>query len=248
VAFDFLGTFNASQFKRLQAFAQAQLGDIPGRLNHLAAEQARVGSVVFQFNQSVVVSYFASPSDSYIGRLLAVYEILGGDAFYDLPLRQAKSQALYLLPGDETHSAQVMSNGRVVGTQGLMDAASAIPVQQIRDWMNDSIQYKREALERKIRRALDYSDQLGTEMALLNVIQGKDSVDGSLANLIAAINTLITSQQYRAIADDKGQDPTGNYAYAPYIGLEPGPKRTTVDGFYRTFQGYVTPNDGVDGT
>ena len=161
-------------------------------------------------------------------------------------MRQAKSQALFLMSGDETRAANMLSNGRVVGTQGLMDAASAIPVQQIREWMNDSIQYKREALERKIRRALDYSDQLGTEMALLNTIQASDQVDGSLANLLAAINTLITSQQYRAIADDQGKDPTGNYAYAPYIGLEPGPERPNVDGHYRTFSGYVTPNDGVN--
>jgi hypothetical protein len=241
-----LGTFNASQFKRLQTFAQAQLADIPGRLAHLAAEQARVGNVLFQFNQSVVVSYAVSDPDSYIGRLFAVYEILGGDAFYDLPLRQSQTQALFLMKGDESHSAQLISNGKVVGTQGLMDADSAIPVQQIRAWMNDSIQYKREAIERKIRRALDYADQLAAEAQLLNTIQGDATTTGSLANLIAAINALITSQNYRAIADDKGQDPTGNYAYAPYIGLEPGPARTVVDGFYRAFQGYVTPNDGLD--
>ena len=41
-------------------------------------------------------------------------------------------------------------------------------------------------------------------------------------------------------------DPMGNYAYAPYSGLEPGPKRTTIDGYYRTSTGYVTPNDGLD--
>ncbi len=246
MAFDFLGTFNQSQFTRLQTFAQAQLADIPGRLAHIAAEQARVGNVVFQFNQSVVVSYAVSDPDSYIGRLFAVYEILGGDAFYDLPLRQSQTQALYLLPWDESHSAQMLSNGKVVGTQGLMDADSAIPVQQMRAWMNDSLQYKRESIERKIRRALDYTDQLAAEAQLLNTILGSATAPGSLANLIAAINTLITSQNYRAIADDKGQAPTGNYAYAPYIGLEPGPQRTTIEVYYRAFQGYVTPNDGLN--
>jgi hypothetical protein len=246
VSSDFLGTFNKSQLNRLVTLARGQVADIPARLTHLAAEQARVGSVVFKFNMATVVSYIPSPSDSYVGRLLRLYEVLGGDAFYDLAVRQKNSQALFLQRTDETRKAQVMSNGKVIATDGLADAPSAVLIQRMRGWMTDALAGKRENLERKIRKAIDYSDQLSDEMALLKTIKQAASVDGSLENLITQVNTLITDRQYRSISDDKGMDPDGTMTHAPFAPLEPGPDRPTVTGYYRTHDGYVTPNDGSD--
>lgn len=243
MAFDWLGTFNKSQHDRLVKYALAQVGDTTARIAHLTAEQARIGNVVFNYDKASVVSFTTSPADSYIGRLLRVYMVLGGDPNFDLKLRQM-SQAHYLMRADETRAAQVRSDGTVVTGEGLADAPSAVLVQQLREWMSDTLQYKREALERKIRRALDYSDQLGTEILLLKTIQGNSSVDGSAANVIASINSLLSERTYRAIADDGGKDPDGTLTHAPYAGLEPGPKRTVIDGFFRTLSGYVQPNDG----
>ena len=246
MANDFLGTFNQSMLNRLVKYARAQVKDIPGRLQHLAAEQARVGSVVFKFDKANVVSYVPSPSDSYVGRLLRLYEVLGGDAFYDLAVRAKNSQALFLQRSDETRKAQLMSNGRVVSSEGLADAPSAVLIQQMRDWMHDSLQYKRENLERKIRKAIDYSDQIAEEIQVLQAIQSAETADGSLENLIAQVNKLISDRYYRAISDDKGMDPNGTMTHAPYAPLEPGPARPIIDGYYRTHDGYVTPNDGSD--
>jgi hypothetical protein len=248
MAHDFLGTFNLSMFNRLIAYARAQVTDIPARLTHLAAEQARVGSVVFKFDKATVVSYIPSPSDSYVGRLLRLYEVLGGDPFFDLAIRQKNSQAIFRQRADETRKSQVLSNGRVMATEGLADAPSAVLIQQMKDWMNDTLQYKRERLERQIRRTIDYSDQIADEMTVLRTIQSAASVDGSLENLIAQVNKLMSDRYYRAISDDKGQDPDGNLTHAPYAPLEPGPGRPVIDGYYRTHDGYVTPNDGSDNT
>lgn len=244
MAFEFLGTYNLSQHTRLAKYAAAQVSDIPARIDHLTAEQARIGVIVFQYDKASVVGYEPSPETSYIGRLLRVYEVLGGDPFFDLRMRSKGSQSVFLSRSDETRPARVRSDGVVLAGEGLADAPSAVLGQQLRDWMHESLQYKRENLERKIRRALDYSDQLGDEIRLLKTIQGDVTVSGSAKNILDAIQQLINDRTYRAIADDKGQDPNGTLTHAPYIGLEPGPNRTVVDGYYRTLDGYVVPNDG----
>lgn len=244
MAFDFLGTFNLSQHGRLAKYATSQVSDIPARLNHLTAEQTRIGVVVFTYDKASVTGYEPSPANSYIGKLLRAYEVLGGDPFFDLKLRSKGSQAVFLAKADETRPARVRSDGVVLAGEGLADAPSAVLGQQLRDWMYDTLQYKREHLERKIRRAMDYADQLADEIALLKTVQGDATVDGSAQNLLQAIQALITDRTYRAIADDKSQDPDGTLTHAPYAGLEPGPSRTVIDGFYRTLDGYVVPNDG----
>ena len=248
MAFNHLGTFNGSQFKRLQAYALAQVQDIDGRIAHLSAEIARVGTIAVKFDKAAVQGYEPSPSDSYIGKLLRVYEVLGGNPFYDLKIRQKKTQALFLVRADESRAPQLRSDGAVVSTEGLADAPSALLVQQLRDWMYDSLQYKRETLERRILHALDYSDQLNDELVLLKTIKADATVSGSAQNIIDAINQLLSDRTYRAIANDGGKDPDGTLAYAPYAGLEPGPQRSVVEAYYRTLDGYVSPNDGTQNT
>jgi len=240
---DFLGTFNSSQLARLKAYALAQLQDIDARITHLSAEVARIGTITYAYDKASVTGYMPNPGNSYIGKLFRVYEVMGGNPFYDLKLRSKNVQPLYLLRADETRSAQVRSDGTVVAGEGLADAPSAILVQKVRDWMHDGIVYKREQLERKIRRALDYSDQLNDEINQLQLMKGDVATDGSVLNILDQIQQLITDRTYRAIADDAGKDPDGTLTHAPYAGLEPGPKRTVIDGYYRTLDGYVTPND-----
>lgn len=239
---DFLGTFNRSQLERLATFAQRQLADVDARIQHLTAERSRIGVLAFRFDKGDVVAYKADPPESYIGKLLSAYEMLGGDPVYDLQLRQKDTQAVFLVRADESQPARRMSDGRVVGGDALADAPSAKLVQQLYGWMDDAVQYKRESLERKLRAALDYSDQLNDEIKLLSVVKQGKEVGGSVENILDRLRQLINDRSYRAIADDKGRDPSGLMTYAPFTGLEPGPKRTSDD-YGRTLEGYVVPEE-----
>jgi hypothetical protein len=239
---DFLGTFNGSQFARLADFATKQVSDVDARIQHLTAERIRIGVISFKFDKGAVDTYNATPG-SYIGKLLAAYETLGGDPYHDLQIRaNTPTQAIHVVRGDENSSAKRMSDGRVVGTEGLADSSSALLVQKLQGWMHEAGQYKREALERKIRRALDYADQITEEIQLLGVIKQGKETDGSVANIIDQIRQLMADRNYRAISDDKGQDPNGLMAYAPYAAYEPGPSRPST-GYNRTLDGYSTPED-----
>jgi len=251
MAFDFLGTFNTSQFNRFMAFARSQTADIARRLAHLNYEKKRMGSLTFEYDEGgVPTSYVVSGvSSSYIGRLVAAYEALGGQVEFDLQVR-TRDQAVYLMEGDEVTPPQFMSNGDVVGTRGLDDKDSAELIRRSRTWMQPALHYRREYLERKVRRAIDYVDQLDDEIQTLSIIVQPDTTEYSLAYIAKEVGKLLTDTEYRSIFDDRGQDPHGKTVYAPLLaysranGATTQPSDPTFAG--RDDDGYVYPGDEGD--
>lgn len=242
MAFEFKGTFTKSQFDRFATWIRAQSTLIDGRIAHLKAEQARVGNLAFAFDSGGIPTGMASdPPQTYAGKLFGVYEALGGDAFYDLQVR-SMGQAVFKLTGDETKQPQLMSNGEVMGTPGLSDAESAELVEQSRAWVNETLAYRRDALERKVRRAIDYSDQLEAEINQLQLMKAEATVGGALEFLLAGITNLLGDRQYMAASNDATKpDPHGKAAYAPFAAYMPGPDRTEVSDYERTLDGPTVP-------
>lgn len=240
--FDFLGTFNRSQFERLAAYAREQVVHIDARIQHLSIEQLRIGFLQFSFDSAgrpVAYSTGSPGFPTYIGKLMAAYEVLGGDPFFDLQVRP-RSNPVYYPRGDEIATNKVMSNGEPIPQQGLSDATSGNLVRSMKEWMGDSLD-RLDRLERKIRRALDYSDQLQEEIEALNTIKLAAEVEGSLENIISQVNQLFSDPTYRAIHDDKGKDPFGKLIYAPMSSYEPGGGRVPSGGLVveRTLDGYT---------
>lgn len=242
MAFDFLGTFTKSQFDRFAKYVRAQTTLIDTRIAHLKAEKARVGSLGFAFDSGGTPTHMAAdPPSTYIGKLFAVYEALGGDAEFDLQVRSS-SQAIFKLTGDETKQPQLMSNGEVMGTPGLSDAQTASLMQQARAWAQGDLSYRRELIERKIRRAIDYTDQLQAEIDQLTTIKADVSVQGALEFLLSGITQSLTDRQYLAASDDSAKpDPHGKLAYAPFAAYMPGDDRTETDDYERTLDGPAVP-------
>jgi len=115
----------------------------------------------------------------------------------------------------------------------------------MRGWMSENLD-RLERIERKVRRAIDYSDQLQLEIDNLNSITNAVEVEGSLENLIALVNQLFTDPSYRAIADDKGKDPFGKVVYAPMSSYDQGGTRAPSEGLVieRGSAGYTTSGGG----
>lgn len=237
--YEFLGTFNKSQFERLAAYARDQLPTVQARILHLSAEVTRIG-VITQATDSAgrPVGYTATPKNSYLGRLIGAYEILGGDVFMDLQTR-AMADPVYLKKGTETAVPKVFSNGEPVPQAGLADAATADLVQTLKAWIVD-ISDRRARLERKIRRAIDYADQLNEEIAVLKNITATVDTPKSLESIIAAVQIYLADPTYRATLDDKGKDPYGKFAKAPLSSYEPGGEREAPEGegVEKTSDGY----------
>lgn len=232
---DYLGTFNKSQFTRLIAFARAQLPSIDGRLLHNQNELVRIGTLRFSFGaDNIPVAVTASPSTSYLGKLLAAYEVMGGNPFLDLRTRNL-DQAVFVRGGSESLPASVMSSGEVLPAKGLKDAFSSELIRSLKTSIQDTLVLRFEQLERKIRRALDYSDQLARENIQLRIYQSAATTEGSLEFVANQIEQLFGDRNYRAIFDDGGTDPMGLNSYAPFsqYDVEPsidpsvgGPERT----------------------
>lgn len=175
---------------------------------------------------------------------MSAYEVLGGDAFYHLQTR-AKGNPVYHLKGDEVSTSKVMSNGEPVPQLGLADAPSGNTVRDIKEWMSDGIE-RLERIERKVRRAIDYSDQLEDEVNLLKLVQQSVETEGSLENLIASVTMLFGDSSYRAVNDDQGKDPFGKLVYAPMSSYDQGGNRRSSDGVVveRGSSGVVIAGEG----
>jgi len=243
-----LGTFNTSQFNRLVAFARERLVLVDARIRHLTIEQQRIGFLQYAYDTAGRPTHYSTGPEgggpTYIGKLMAAYEVLGGDPFYDLQVR-SMSDPVYRLKGNEQDTAKVLSNGEPVPQPGLVDGPSGNAVRSIKAWMEDDLD-RLERLERKVRRMVDYSDQLGAEIEALQSIRGSVDTEGSLENLAASVQQLLSDPDYRAIADDKDKDPFGKFTYAPMSSYEPGGTRTAPSGvaIERTNQGYVVIGEG----
>lgn len=241
MAFDHLGTFNKSQFERFLAFSRSQLPLVDGRLAHLQAEVTRVGSVMFRYTNGVPQGFAATPTTSYLFKLLAAYEVLGGNPFIDLRVR-LKSDPVFKVKGTEATDSQIMSNGEVVGAKGLSDSPTAELMHEGKAWLSDTLKYRYDGLERKIRRAVDYSDQLKTEIATLKTITKAASVTGSLEYIAAQVNQFLADQNYRAVFDDGGADKFGFTVYAPFSSYDTGGDGARVaDTPQRQNTGFVGP-------
>jgi hypothetical protein len=227
MAFDFLGTFNKAQFDRFMAFARANLYLVDARIRHLSMEQVRVGTVVFRHDPTSgdVIGYVASDPDSYIGKLLAAYEVLGGNPFLDLDLRLINDPIFRRRGSEADGLSQYMSNGEVIGAPGLADAPSADAFREARQWLDPLLEYRFERLERKIRRAMDYYDQLQAEIDVLTAIKQGDTVPGSLEYQAKVITDMINDPLYRAI--HSGTDPRGAGNYAPFSSYDADADGTT---------------------
>ena len=243
MAFEFLGTFTASQFTRFSTWAQAQVGQIPARIQHLQAEVARIGALSFSYDAGGVPT-FVQPSDNstYIGRLFQVYEALGGDAEFDLQTRQM-GQAVFKTTGTPNSPSQLMSNGEVINSTGLQDAQSAELMRSMRDWTYDAQFYRRDLLERKIRRAMDYVDQLNEEITTLQNIQASAQTQGAIGYILNGLNQLIGNRYYLASQNDSSApDPHGKMAYAPIASYMPDVSGgSTITQYERTYDGPQVP-------
>jgi len=221
--FDWNGTFNKSQFDRFMKFARSQTALVSARIDHLEAEKIRIGTPIFKYGtDGSLVGYTADPPTSYVAKLLAAYEAQGGNPFLDLVIR-LRSDPVFRLRGDQQGMSQLMSNGEVIGQQGLADAASARLMQEAKEWLVATLDSRMGHLERKIRRSLDYYDQLDSEVKLLTAIIGNTDAEGSLEYIANGISDLISDGTYRAIYNDNGSDERGALTYAPFSAYDTGP-------------------------
>lgn len=208
MAFNFFGTFTTGQWEAFKAFSRIQERELRLRLAWLNRELVRVGvfSTAYDKTGSVPVSFTAT---GYGGKLLQAYRILGGVPEQTMLLRTRdkpvfKERATELtVDEDATVSggfSDVYSNGRRERGGQRYDSDLGIQVEKLKAWQLDSIKFKRERLEYKIKRALDYSDQIQQEIALVTQLLGTGR--GSFQDQVTSVEVVMVRPGSANIVSD----------------------------------------------
>ncbi len=143
------------------------------------------GVFVTDYEGPMPVAFAAS---GYAGKLLKAYRILGGNPekdmllrTRDLPVYKERSFSVSAEEGNVSGGfSDVYTSGRRERGGQRFDRDLGLKVEKVKNWQLDAIKMKRERLEMKIKRALDYSDQLKVEIELLGKLIS-DTAEESLA-------------------------------------------------------------------
>jgi hypothetical protein len=193
MAFNFFGTFTTGQWESFKSFTKIQILDLLLRKQWLGKQLIMNGifSTIYDDNNNPV-SYSVSQG-SYAAKLLEAYKILGGNPELDMLLR-TRDKPVYKLTGTEIQkntdgssiggTSELYSNGRRERGNQFFDRDLGLKVENIKKWEIEAIKMKREKLEFKIKRAMDYSDQLGEEIKEIDKLIGDIFKQGSAENQI----------------------------------------------------------------
>jgi hypothetical protein len=177
-----------------------QATDIGARIGWLIRELNTVGifSTIYDPNTHLPVSFTVAGPTSHGAKLLQAYRALGGFPEQDFLLRTS-DQPVYLTQGPAVNMndasgvahggfSDLFTNGRRYRGNQRFDRDLGYPMEQFKKWQLEAIKHKREHLEFKLKRALDYSDQLQIEQKFLTMMiqpGTTNDVNGQIADLIA---------------------------------------------------------------
>jgi hypothetical protein len=210
MAFNFFGTFTTGQWEELKNFTEIQQVDLYQRKLWISRELARAGVFVTQYDGNTPVA-FAAVSGSYADKLLQAYRILGGVPERDMLLRTS-DQPVFAVRGApltvDTNSevgggyADSYSNGRRDRGSQAFDRDLGLLVDQLKSWQREAIKLKREHLEFKIKRALDYADQLQQESNFIDLLMGVGL--GNVSDQITNVEIGMVTPDAANVVDNTG--------------------------------------------
>ncbi len=95
--------------------------------------------------------------------------------------------------------SDVYSNGRRERGTQRFDRDLGLRVEKLKAWQLEAVKAKRERIEYKIKRALDYSDQLQSEVAVLTALLDDSSSSSFDAQMVAVDNQMSTPETMNVV-------------------------------------------------
>ncbi len=212
MAFNFFGTFTTAQLEMFRRFSKLQEQDIKKRIAWLNFQILRVGVFSTEYDDTTgfPVSFQVSPLNSYGAKLLQAYKILGGIPEQEMLLRTSDKPVFLTrgpdfdyAPGDTTggYSDEYSNMRRNRGSQRF-DRDIGLIVDRMKFWQLEAIKRKREKLEFKIKRTLDYSDQIQTERDFLTAMldpENRNNLDNIYSSVI---ENMLKTGAHNVVEDD----------------------------------------------
>lgn len=210
MAFAFYGLMTTGQWQAFKAFAQIQRKELILRRQWLQKQLSMNGFFATEYDGPNPVSFTASEG-SFAAKLLAAYRVLGGVPEQDMLLRTRdkpvfKTKAQNITDGPNATVtggfSDVYSNGRRDRGTQRFDRDLGIRVERLKDWQLEAIKAKRERLEFKIKRALDYSDQLQQEIDLITSLLGDETAVGSVDYQLVSVESQMATPGAMNVVQD----------------------------------------------
>lgn len=201
MSFSFLGTWTTGQFEQLRKFAKVQEQDLKKRAEFLRRKLSDNGIFVTEYDEASYhpIRYSVTPF-SYASKLFQAYRALGGHPETEFLLR-TRDQPVFLTRGTSINTedssdttsgySDTYSNGRRYRGSQRFDRDVAVQVEKFKGWQLEVIKRKREHLEYKIKRAIDYSDQLLIEAEMIEAMLAEDSAT-SIDAQVTKVNLIAT--------------------------------------------------------
>lgn len=201
MSFSFLGTWTTGQFEQLRKFAKVQEQDLKKRAEFLRRKISDNGIFVTEYDEATYhpIRYSVTPF-SYASKLFQAYRALGGHPEKEFLLR-TRDQPVFLTRGNSINTedptdttsgySDMYSNGRRYRGSQRFDRDVAVSVERFKGWQLEAIKRKREHLEYKIKRAIDYSDQLAIEAEMIDAML-QDGSESSIDAQVTKINLIST--------------------------------------------------------
>lgn len=110
----------------------------------------------------------------------------------DKPVFKTKSTNLTVQDNGTTEGgfSDIYSNGRRERGGQRFDRDLCIKVEKLKKWQLEAIKFKREKIEYKIKKALDYSDQIQQEISLIDKLLAVGL--GSFEDQVTSIEVIMT--------------------------------------------------------
>ncbi len=213
MSFSFFGTFTSAQWDEFVSFINIQKVDLQARRKWLSAQLLRNGVFRTEYDDVTKMpmdhdpnvsegGFTCTPNNSYGAKLLSAYRMLGGVPEHDMLLRTS-DDPVFLTTGsnletgensNKTGYSDVYSNGRRDRGSMRFDRDLGLLVESVKAPFLETIKLKREHLEFKIKRALDYSDQLQREIDQIDSLIG-DGINfrGTLDDLLLRVELEMSS-------------------------------------------------------
>ncbi len=207
MAFNFFGTFTTGQWEAFRAFARVQRREVELRVSWLQKQLSMNGIFSTEYDGPVPVAFTAS-AGSYAAKLLSAYRVLGGVPERDMLLRtrdkpvfKTKAQNITTVTAGTTDGgfSDVYSNGRRERGTQRFDRDLGLRVEKLKSWQLEAVKAKRERIEYKIKRALDYSDQLQSEISVLTALLDESSSASFDAQMVAVDNQMATPETMNVV-------------------------------------------------
>lgn len=218
MAFSFYGTFTTAQWDELREFGKIQKVELLSRKSWLQKMLSNNGIFVTNYDENgypIEMMDDESPGfncneGSYGKKLLDAYRMLGGHPERDMLLR-TREDAVHLVAGQNLTSgggtasggfSDMYSNGRRNRGTMRFDRDLGVKMDRFKSWQLDAIKQKRERLEFKIKRCLDYSHQIQNEIDFIDSLLGINKDGSGVDELIHSVEAEISKEGVMSVINN----------------------------------------------